>query len=90
MAYEMNELSGTAFKNRNKVDGDRKPEYTGETKIDGKIYWFNMWDKLDKNGKPYFSFNMKEKDFTPAKEAAQKEQPKAHYNNDFDMDEVPF
>jgi hypothetical protein len=84
MAYETKELSGSVFTNTRK-ERDTHPDYTGEAKIEGKLYWVNCWQKTDKNGKPWFSFALKPKDFTPAKEAI-KSAPKP---NDFD-DEIPF
>jgi len=82
MTYETKEKSGSLFKN-NKKEKENHPDMTGEVKIEGKIYWASGWKKVDKNGNTWISMSFKEKDFTPAKEAA-----KATVD-DFD-DEIPF
>jgi len=69
MAYETKELSFSAFKNKRK-EKDSHPDFTGEAKVNGQIYWVSVWEKRDKNNNPYFSGALKLKDFTPAKEAA--------------------
>lgn len=67
MAYETREMSGSAFRNNNKKT-DNHPDFTGEAKIDGQLYWISVWQKQDKNGNPWFSFGLKKKDasFKPA------------------------
>lgn len=82
MTYETKNLSGSVFTNTRR-EKDTHPHFTGEAKIEGKIYWVNCWQKTDKNGRPWFSFSFKEKDFTPAKQAVQNVQ------NTFD-DDIPF
>jgi len=64
MAFETRELTGSAFKNRNKKT-DNHPDLTGEMKIDGQLYWLSVWIKKDKNGNPWQSFGLKKKE-TPA------------------------
>lgn len=61
MAYETREMSGSAFRNNNKRT-DNHPDFTGEAKIDGQLYWFSVWLKQDKNGKPWLSSVYKKKD----------------------------
>lgn len=60
MAYEMKDMSGSAFKN-NRRDRDTSPDLTGSALIGGKEHWVNMWLKKDKNGDMWVSFNLKEK-----------------------------
>ena len=60
MAYEMKEMSGSAFKN-NRRDRDTSPDLTGSALIHGKECWVNAWIKKDKNGDMWISFNLKEK-----------------------------
>ena len=36
MAYELQDNSGTLFKNNKKQDGDKLPDYTGNIKINGQ------------------------------------------------------
>jgi len=79
MTYELRDNSGSAFKNRRK-ETDKHPDYTGEIKIEGQVYWLNIWIKTDKNGNPWYSLGVKKKDFSEAKKAV---------SNDIE-DEIPF
>lgn len=65
MAYELRDNSGSAFKNQKK-DKDTHPDYSGEVKIDGKVYWLSTWVKKDKNGNHWFSHAFKPKEFKQA------------------------
>lgn len=61
MAYEQKPGNGSAFKNDKKekeTHADWKGTYKDES---GNDYWFNMWEKMDKNGNKYFSFSLKRK-----------------------------
>jgi len=35
------------------------PNFTGITVLDGRKYWVNLYSKLDRNGNPYFSVNIR-------------------------------
>lgn len=83
MKYELKDLTGNCFKNKNKIK-DTQADFTGEMKIDGQVYWLNTWEKRDKNGNPYFSHSLKKKEFKEAKEAVQKS-----YEPD-DGESIPF
>jgi hypothetical protein len=61
MAYEMKDMSGSAFHNSRR-DRDTSPDLTGSALIHGKEHWVNMWLKTDKNGNTWVSFNLKEKE----------------------------
>lgn len=87
MTYETRELGGSMFKNRRK-EKETHPDLTGEAKINGVVYWVSAWQKTDKNGNPWFSFSFKAKDFTPAKEAAQKSTVSSF--NDDPSDDIPW
>lgn len=90
MVYELRENSGSLFVNRKK-DTANKPDFTGEAKVGGVVYWLSAWEKEDKSGKPWFSIALKEKDFTEAKEAAQKEKPMVRGSAGYGDDgEIPF
>lgn len=65
MAYEMKDMSGSAFHN-NRRDRETSPDLTGSALIHGKEHWVNMWLKTDKNGNTWVSFNLKEKDANKA------------------------
>jgi hypothetical protein len=45
-----NNMRFTLFKNKKKVPGDTKPEYTGKIEIDGKLYWLSAWVKTPNQG----------------------------------------
>lgn len=60
MAYEKRENSGSAFKNRKKIE-ESHADYTGDCLIDGQEYWINTWVKKDKNGNPWFSHSFRKK-----------------------------
>ena len=64
MAYEMKDMSGSAFHNTRR-DRDTSPDLTGSALINGKEHWVNMWMKTDKNGNTWVSFNLKEKQPKP-------------------------
>ena len=49
MSYELKDGQGSLFKN-NKTK-DTQPDYTGEIKIEGKVYRLSAWIKEGKNGK---------------------------------------
>lgn len=49
MSYELKDGQGSLFKN-NKTK-ETQPDYTGEVKIEGKVYRLSAWIKEGKNGK---------------------------------------
>lgn len=49
MSYELKDGQGSLFKN-NKTK-DTQPDYTGEVKINNKVYRLSAWIKEGKNGK---------------------------------------
>lgn len=65
MAYEIRDNSGSMFKNRRK-EKDSHPDMTGEIMVEGKLYWFNAWRKVDKNNNPWYSFAVKPKEIRDA------------------------
>lgn len=58
--YEVRDMSGSAFKNRNRRN-DNDAAYTGTVKIKGEEFWVNVWVKKDKNDNPWFSYSFREK-----------------------------
>lgn len=81
MSYETKELSGSMFKNKRK-EKDTHPDLTGEAKIGGKLYWVSGWNKTDKNGNPWVSFALKEKDFSQAKPSEKQSEPPSDVSDD--------
>jgi hypothetical protein len=56
-----NELSGALFKNNDKREGRKDPDYNGSCEIDGVEYWINSWINQSKAGVTYMSLKFKVK-----------------------------
>ncbi|KPK13980.1 MAG: hypothetical protein AMJ56_00605 [Anaerolineae bacterium SG8_19] len=83
MAYEVRDLSGSIFKNRNKQN-EKSADMTGSARIFGRDVWVNAWVKTDKNGEKWISMSFREKEQKP--EYDQREErpaPAAKDNSDF-------
>lgn len=88
MAYEKRDMSGILFKNKDKEDGDRRPEYTGNIMIGGIEYWLSAWVKMSSSGNKFMSLAVKAKDEQkPVK--AQRVPGKPQASEDMD-DSIPF
>ena len=61
MTYKMMENSGSLFKNK-QPRNEKSPQWTGKALIDGKMRFFDAWEKTDKNGNTFFSCSFKEMD----------------------------
>ncbi len=87
-----NELRGVLFKNKDKAEGDSKPEYTGNAQIEGVDYFMDAWINTSDSGRKYMSvkFKAKQKQATPPAPVASK--PVAKTGGRFDdMDnDIPF
>ena len=71
---------------RKEKETDR--DYSGSINIDGRDYWLSGWRKKDKNGKPFLSGTVKQKDGTaPKAEPASGSRPSVKEEMD---DEIPF
>jgi hypothetical protein len=89
MAYETKELSGSMFKNDEKVE-ETHADFNGSAKIGGQDYWVNAWVKTyEKDGqkRKYFSLSFKPK--KPAAGAPQKPKKGAEAFDDME-DSIPF
>ena len=86
--------SGMLFKNRNKKEGDNRPEYVGEVEIPAGMQGrkeISLWKKTSKAGKPYLSISVSDP-WKPERKAAppvQSQQRPAQSDPDFD-DDLPF
>jgi hypothetical protein len=85
MAYEMKDMSGSAFHNSRR-DRDTSPDLTGSALIHGREHWVNMWLKTDKNGNTWVSFNLKEKEARQALPKKKDDRPTAEVISD----DIPF
>lgn len=57
-----NNFSGVLFRNKNKTEGDKRPEYTGSCEIDRVEYKIAAWVKTSKKtGEKFFSFKFEHK-----------------------------
>jgi hypothetical protein len=68
MAFEIREGQGALFKNQRKTE-DRQPDYTGEAKLNGEMYWISAWIKEGKSGK-FMSFSIQSKQDAPRQQGA--------------------
>lgn len=75
MSYEQRDNSGILFKNDRKEEKSH-PDYTGEARIDGKVYRMSAWIKEGKKGK-FMSFSFRRKTDDSAAKGA-------------DEDSIPF
>ena len=79
---------GVLFKNDRKVEGDKKPEYTGSLNVDGVEFFLDAWLKVGKSGAKFMSVSVKRKDKQTAATPAAKPTPAGSGFDDFDAD--PF
>lgn len=83
--YEVRDMSGSAFKNRNRRN-ENDAAYTGTVKIKGEEFWVNVWVKKDKNDQPWFSYSFREK-----KPKSDNSSPKPSSKQDIAIDDdIPF
>lgn len=73
MAYEINEKSGSLFKNAEKRS-DKSPDYSGNLKLAGKLYRVAGWIKASAKGDKYMSLAISEPE-------AQAPEPKPEMND---------
>lgn len=52
MAYEQKPGTAAVFTNRNKQN-DKQPDYKGNINVLGADLEIAIWDRIDKNGRPY-------------------------------------
>ena len=85
---------GVLFRNDRKVEGDKKPEYTGSLNVDGVEFFLDAWLKVGKSGAKFMSVSIKRKDKQPDQQAprpapAAKPAPAGSGFDDMD-DDIPF
>ena len=64
MAFEQRELNGSMFKNDKKTQPNH-PDYRGDVKVEGKLYWMSGWIKETKDGAKFLSISLTLKDDNP-------------------------
>jgi uncharacterized protein (DUF736 family) len=85
MAYD-NSNSGALFKNDDKREGKKDPDYRGQAEVGGVLYWLDAWiNESKKDGRKFMSVKFKEKE--QRAEKPQKAAPAAapEFNDD-----IPF
>lgn len=86
MAYEQKDNSGALFRNDRK-ESDSHPDYKGDAKIGGVVYWVSGWINEKKgDGTKYLKLSYKAKD-QPTAEAPK---PAAQAADDPFEDTIPF
>lgn len=80
MAYELNDNSGSLFKN-NKKEKETHPDRTGKVKVAGVEYWLSGWVRKTNSGDQYLSLA-----FKPVQQQASSIK---HEPTELD-DEIPF
>lgn len=87
MNYD-NNMSGVLFRNDDKREGKRDPDYRGNAEVNREQFWVSAWIKSSKDGRKYMSLSFQPKQAKDVKGAAvHKEAPAA--TDDLD-DEIPF
>ena len=64
MAFKVNELSGSLFENDKKTN-ERQPDFTGNCRIDGSMYYVSAWVKQTRNGDDFLSLAFTEQEDQP-------------------------
>ncbi len=83
-----NELSGVLYKNDDKREGKRDPDYRGNAEINRQQYWVSAWVNSMKDGRKYMSLKFAPKQAKDVRGAvAHKEIAAA--DDDLDGD-IPF
>ena len=87
MAYD-NSNSGAIFRNEDKREGKKDPDYRGSAEVNGVAYFVDSWINTSKDGtKKFMSMRFKRKDKQPAASSGELVQPKVP--PDFNQD-IPF
>lgn len=76
MEYD-NSNRGVLFRNERKVEGDKKPEYTGSLNVDGVEFFLDAWLKVGKSGAKFMSVSVKRKDKQPDQQSQAPRPPPA-------------
>jgi len=58
--FERKELTGAAFPNKYKMEGDNKPDFVGDALVRGETLRLAVWNSKDRNGNHYFNIKFSE------------------------------
>ena len=84
-----NNNSGVLFKNDDKREGKKDPEYRGSAVVDHVNYWLSVWVNTSKDGRKYMSVKFKPKDEKATRDPGAAPAP-AQAAADFDDSDIPF
>ena len=102
--YETKEKTGAFFENENK-ENDNQPDYTGNFKLDGKMWRIAGWARKAQSGKVYLSLAISEPrentsnvtkddpEFERMRKAMRErgqQIAKERFGDDFADDDIPF
>ena len=86
MKYD-NSNSGALFRNDDKREGKKDPDYRGQAEVDGVLYWLDAWlNTSQKTGLKFLSIRFKPKE---ARKPAANSRPQPPAEKGF-SDEIPF
>lgn len=77
MAFETKELEGALFPNENRTS-ENSPHFTGEERVEGKLWRLAAWKNTSKQGEPYLKLKIevpREGKFKPANEKPAEKDP---------------
>jgi len=83
--YETKNNKGSLFRADEKPK-ETSPDYKGEIRVDGQLYWLSAWVNTAKSGKKYFALSVQPKEEQGQKKGADGAPPA----DDFIDDDVPF
>lgn len=82
-----NELTGVLFRNEEKREGKRDPDYRGSAEVGRTQYWLDGWINEKKGGGKYLKLKFNPKQ---AKSVQGAVAHKAAAPDDFEADDIPF
>ncbi len=83
-----NSNSGVLFKNEEKREGKKDPDYRGQADIGGVLYWLDAWiNEAKKDGRKFLSIRFKEKE---GQKATPNSRPQPIPQKVDPDDEIPF
>jgi uncharacterized protein (DUF736 family) len=82
--------SGALFRNKDKVEGDNKPNYKGTINMDGKDMDVAGWMNTSKGGVAYMSLKLSEKREQQSNNQHQNQDGMGGNSSVSDLEDTPF
>ncbi len=90
MSQHDNRMKGVLFRNEDKREGKRDPDYRGNGEVNGVAIWIDAWINSSKDGKTkYMSLSFKPKQAKGQHGASQAPRAAPAVESEFDT-EIPF